>query len=286
MRQLNPHRPRGWRILHQVVPQRTGRKRCHRHPRPAQASARRVRRSAGQARPPGAGAAPRLPLLWFRPMPDPTGPARMASIQLPSRIGKSKRDREHRSCPAHRAWVRRHRCCVPGCANLPIECAHVRRGTDGGQSLKPSDRWTVSLCREHHAEQHQIGERAFETRYGVDLRALAEQFAGASPHRERLRNLSQPSADRWRNDVESGAVCRISEGPDNWMPPPRCGSAKYLVDERLDILKAYRRLLELSSESELQSQRCWSPVAANAFKAASLVQRSLASALYKKAIKE
>lgn len=115
----------------------------------------------------------------------------MASIQLPARIGKSKRDRGHRTCPAHRAWVRRHRCCVPGCANLPIECAHVRRGTDGGQSLKPSDRWTVSLCREHHADQHRIGEAAFEKCYEIDLRALAEAFARASPHWRQLHRGEQ-----------------------------------------------------------------------------------------------
>jgi hypothetical protein len=59
----------------------------------------------------------------------------------------------------------------------------VRDGTDGGQALKPSDKWTVSLCREHHAEQHRIGEAAFEARYAIDLIALATQFALRSPHR-------------------------------------------------------------------------------------------------------
>ena len=68
----------------------------------------------------------------------------------------------------------------------PIECAHVRRDTDGGTGLKPSDRWTISLCRDHHIEQHQIGEAAFEKRYGIDMRALAEEFAGRSPRRTQL----------------------------------------------------------------------------------------------------
>ncbi|QGN56544.1 hypothetical protein GKE62_17800 [Novosphingobium sp. Gsoil 351] len=67
-----------------------------------------------------------------------------------------------------------------------MECAHVRTGTDGGIALKPSDRWTISLCRAHHAEQHQIGEPAFEIRYGLDLVALAEVFARRSPHRRVL----------------------------------------------------------------------------------------------------
>ena len=55
-----------------------------------------------------------------------------------------------------------------------------------GCALKPSDRWTVSLCRAHHAEQHRIGESAFEIRYALDLVALAEVFAQASPHRAAL----------------------------------------------------------------------------------------------------
>jgi hypothetical protein len=62
----------------------------------------------------------------------------------------------------------------------------VRRGTDGGVSLKPSDRWCISLCHRHHAEQHLIGEVAFEQRHHLDLRCLAESFARLSPHRARI----------------------------------------------------------------------------------------------------
>jgi hypothetical protein len=70
---------------------------------------------------------------------------------------------------------------VPGCLTLPIECAHVRSGTDGGVALKPSDRWAISLCHEHHAEQHRNGEAAFEKRHGIDLVKIAEDFARLSP---------------------------------------------------------------------------------------------------------
>ena len=35
---------------------------------------------------------------------------------------------------------------APGCLRLPIECAHVRGGTDSGTTLKPPNRWCVSLC--------------------------------------------------------------------------------------------------------------------------------------------
>ncbi|MFP5330112.1 MAG: putative HNHc nuclease [Alphaproteobacteria bacterium] len=107
-------------------------------------------------------------------------------VSLPKRLERSERRRDARSCPAHRAWVRRHRCCVPGCLNTAIECAHVRTGTDGGLALKPSDRWAISLCCDHHQEQHRLGERAFEKRYGITLYELAKEFARRSPH---LRNV-------------------------------------------------------------------------------------------------
>lgn len=101
---------------------------------------------------------------------------------LPSKLKRPRRRASARVCPAHRAWVRRHHCSVPGCERVPIECAHVRTGTDGGTSLKPSDRWLISLCRHHHAEQHRLGEATFEARYDLDLFSLALEFARRSPH--------------------------------------------------------------------------------------------------------
>ena len=107
---------------------------------------------------------------------------------LPKRTKRPKASPDLRSCPGHRAWVRSYRCCVLGCTDGPVECAHVRRGTDGGQGLKPSDRWSISLCQAHHAEQHQIGESSFEKRYNLDLLALATEFAAKSPHRTKIIN--------------------------------------------------------------------------------------------------
>ena len=92
----------------------------------------------------------------------------------------------HVTCAGHRAWVRRHACSVRGCRRTPIECAHVRAGTDGGMGKKPSDKWTISLCRFHHAEQHRIGERAFEDKYSISMAALAMEFARRSPFRSKL----------------------------------------------------------------------------------------------------
>lgn len=110
----------------------------------------------------------------------------MPRVILRRRLEKHGRPTEGRSCPAHRAWIRRHHCCVPGCMQTPIECAHVRTGTDCGLSLKPSDRWAVSLCRDHHRDQHRTGEAAFQKRYGIDLYELALEFARRSPHRQHL----------------------------------------------------------------------------------------------------
>lgn len=68
---------------------------------------------------------------------------------------------------------------------MPIECAHVRRAANSGTGMKPSDAYTVSLCREHHAESHR-GEKTFEARHGVDLMSLAREFYLKSPHRAKL----------------------------------------------------------------------------------------------------
>jgi hypothetical protein len=112
----------------------------------------------------------------------------MPELRFPPRLPSEPRKMISRTCAAHRAWVRKHRCSVGGCRGLPIECAHVRNGTDGGLGIKPSDKWTISLCRSHHLEQHEIGEPAFEARYDLDLRALAREFALRSPALPRDRS--------------------------------------------------------------------------------------------------
>lgn len=107
-------------------------------------------------------------------------------MTLPSRLAPDiyKPKAKLRS-PAHRDWVRSHRCCVPGCQLMPIEVAHVNTAANRGVSRKASDAFTVSLCREHHAESHR-GERTFEAKHGIRLMALAEEFYRKSPYRNRL----------------------------------------------------------------------------------------------------
>jgi len=102
--------------------------------------------------------------------------------RLPSKSDKA--DRGKRS-PAHRAWIRGHARSACG-ATAGIECAHVRIGTDGGMGIKPSDVWCISLCRDCHNEQHMLGEPSFEEKHGIDMKALAQAFYRASPHRSKL----------------------------------------------------------------------------------------------------
>ena len=91
-------------------------------------------------------------------------------------------------CPGHLAFVRSHECCVPGCRGAgAIQAAHVRRDSDGGIGLKPSDDQAISLCDVHHLQQHVIGERRFEALYGIDMKKLAAEFAAKSPPLLRMR---------------------------------------------------------------------------------------------------
>ena len=115
------------------------------------------------------------------------------------------RTSERVRCEAHLQWVRgcccsilgklfdiengvgQHSCSLTGDR---IEAAHVRRGTDGGMSLKPGDDMTLPLCATAHHEQHQIGEAAFERKYHIDMKAIAAELWDRSPagrkYRERI----------------------------------------------------------------------------------------------------
>ncbi len=104
----------------------------------------------------------------------------------PRRIVKSGKADTGKRSPAHRAWVRGFACCACG-STANIECAHVRRAANAGTSMKPSDAYTVSLCRDCHAESHR-GEQTFEQARKVDLMALARSFFEQSPHRAKLDN--------------------------------------------------------------------------------------------------
>lgn len=78
--------------------------------------------------------------------------------------------------PQYLKWLRNQPCAVGGTCAGSIQACHVRRGTDGGMGLKPSDRFSLPMCAAHHGEQHMAGERTFEDRHGIDMKATAEAF--------------------------------------------------------------------------------------------------------------
>jgi hypothetical protein len=88
----------------------------------------------------------------------------------PPRISKDMP--QHRRKPnlrlraRHLAFVRLLPCTACGRA-APSEAAHVRCGTDGGTSLKPSDRYAVPLCEGCHKIQHG-GELSFWSALRID----------------------------------------------------------------------------------------------------------------------
>lgn len=87
--------------------------------------------------------------------------------------------------PRHRAFVRRHSCVVTlgklyDECDGPIQCCHYRTAANSGTAIKPPDWWTFSACRKHHAEQHTIGQLAFERKYGINLADICAEFARLS----------------------------------------------------------------------------------------------------------
>lgn len=88
---------------------------------------------------------------------------------------------------SHLAWIRGHECSAraPVCMGFSIEAAHVRTGTDGGLSVKPSDCWTLPLCRHHHELQHRLGEASFERLFDIDMKKIAAELWAKSPHRHK-----------------------------------------------------------------------------------------------------
>lgn len=115
-------------------------------------------------------------------------------MTLPARLPKpAKRATRWRS-QAHCTFVRSHACCVPGCTGRPIEVAHVRNGSGAGMGQRPDDFFTISLCRDHHSEQHRVGEETFQKRHGISMGMLAHEFATASPKRAEIERVRKERA--------------------------------------------------------------------------------------------
>ena len=71
------------------------------------------------------------------------------------------RQRELRErCEAYLAHIRTLPCLICGrkseAAHIRMACIEIGKDHTGG-GRKPSDKWTLSLCRFHHLEQHALG---------------------------------------------------------------------------------------------------------------------------------
>ena len=129
----------------------------------------------------------------------------MRAPRIPRRVARSKPKPEFRRRAQHLAFVRQISCVVCGKA-APSEAAHVRLGTDAGVGIKPSDRYSVSLCTSCHELQHRFGELRFWSVLRIDPLSVALRLWTMSGDLEagertvfRARqhiNLMKPAADR------------------------------------------------------------------------------------------
>ncbi len=117
---------------------------------------------------------------------------------LPRKLKRPKmgvRTPLQRIWPRHRRWVKLHGCCVPDCTASTTEFAHLRSAANAGKDQKPHDAFGISLCQTHHDEQHRIGVRSFGRKYGIDVWALAAEFAQQSPDWEMRESFKLVHAD-------------------------------------------------------------------------------------------
>lgn len=109
-------------------------------------------------------------------------------VSLPRRIPKEPKRASRWRSQAHCNFVRSHACSACR-AVAAIEVAHVRNGSGAGLGQKPDDWRTVSLCRDCHCKQHQVGEQTFWFAAGVEVEALIDAFCKASPKAMEIRKV-------------------------------------------------------------------------------------------------
>ena len=129
----------------------------------------------------------------------------MRISRIPRMVARSKPKPEFRRHGQHLAFVKLLSCVACGKA-APSEAAHVRWGTDGGVGIKPSDRYSVSLCTSCHELQHRFGELKFWSVLRIDPLSVALRLWTVSGDLEagertvfRARqhiNLMKPAGDR------------------------------------------------------------------------------------------
>lgn len=116
-------------------------------------------------------------------------------MTLPPKIQKAPKRASRWRSQAHCNFVRGHACSVCH-STAGIEVAHVRLGSGAGMGQKPDDWRTVSLCRDCHRMQHELGERTFwrgtkDNPQSGDVEALIAAFCKASPKRAEIERIKR-----------------------------------------------------------------------------------------------
>src|SRR5437016_14478019 len=91
----------------------------------------------------------------------------MPPPRIPRTLVQGNPKPDHRTRTKHLGFVRQLPCVACGKA-APSEAAHVPSGSDAGAGMKPSDRYSLSLCTGCHALQHQFGELRFWSALHID----------------------------------------------------------------------------------------------------------------------
>lgn len=114
-------------------------------------------------------------------------PKRAQRIREKKLAPKEKRAARPGNSEKHLSAIRVLPCCIPGCQVVGCDPHHLKSGpaaAERGTGQKATDRWTVSLCRQHHDEVERLASRAelswFE-KQGLEPLELAAALWMVSP---------------------------------------------------------------------------------------------------------
>ena len=113
-------------------------------------------------------------------------------IVLKRRHSNSRAHRDLRSHPAHLQWLRGFPCIINNQeCDGKIQAAHVDYAGFGAErkatGMKVPDWLAVPCCAYHHARQHTIGWKTFESRYSINAEQIANDLARCSPRAQEMR---------------------------------------------------------------------------------------------------
>jgi hypothetical protein len=129
----------------------------------------------------------------------------MALARIPRTAVHRKNGVQIRKRVKHLAFIRQLPCTACG-QIAPSEAAHIRSGSDAGLGMKPSDRFSLPLCSECHALQHQFGELRFWSVLRIDPLNVAFSLwtvSGDLNAAERIVFRARQRIDLMKSDLSS-----------------------------------------------------------------------------------